>query len=177
MRLFVAIKVPPGLHPQIAQAAGHLRDCMGVKVLPPENWHLTLRFIGDVDEPTAKRIGDALAQVRFAPFKVRLSGAGAYPSAHFPRAIFIAGESEGAVALAAKVEDALAPFGLQKEKFSVHVTVARSKGAGDIDAFLKNTGEVGEFGVRSFVLMDSRLLPGGAAYEVLKECPAQENQA
>jgi len=113
--------------------------------------------------------------VLFAPFTVRLSGAGAYPSEHFPRAIFIGGESKGAEALAAEIERVLSPFGLKKEKFSVHLTVARSKGAGDIEEFVRNVGDVGEFEVRSFCLMKSRLLPQGASYEVLREYPAQEN--
>ncbi|MFA5930491.1 MAG: RNA 2',3'-cyclic phosphodiesterase [Candidatus Micrarchaeia archaeon] len=173
MRIFAAIPVPGTMHPALSRAAEHLRDCMGVRLLPPSDWHLTLRFIGDADEEKAKQIGDALAAVKFSPFTVHLSRAGAYPSTHFPRAIYIGGESEGAVKLAADVEAALAPFGLQREKFSVHVTVARSKGAGDIDAFLKNAGEVCTFEVNSFVLMRSRLLPQGASYEVLKEFPAQ----
>lgn len=177
MRLFVAIQVSASLHPAISRAAGHLKDCMGVRLLPPGSWHLTLCFIGHASEEKAKEIEKALSAVQFAPFAVHLSGAGAYPNTHFPRAIFIGGESEGAKRLAADVEEALSPFGLQNEKFSVHVTVARSKGAGDIDAFLKHTGEVGVFEARSFVLMKSRQLPQGASYEVLKEFPAQEKKA
>ena len=173
MRIFAAIPVSPAIHPAISQAAGHLRDCLGVRLLPPADWHLTLRFIGDVDEAQAGQVSGALSSVRFAPFAIRLSGAGAYPSTAFPRAIYIGGESEGAAELAKKVEAALAPFHLQNERFSVHITVARSKGAGDIDAFLKNTGEIGSFDVKSFVLMKSKPLPQGTAYEVLNEYPAQ----
>jgi 2'-5' RNA ligase len=146
---------------------------MGVRVLEPENWHLTLRFIGDVGDDAAKKIAGALAEVRFAPFTVRLRGAGAYPNTNFPRAIFIGGESAGAAELAEQIEQVLSPFGFKKEKFSVHLTVARSKGAGDIGEFVKHAGEVGEFEVRSFCLMKSRLLPQGASYEVLREYPAQ----
>lgn len=173
MRLFIAILPPASLQPKIAQAASHLHERMGVRVLEPGNWHLTLCFIGDASDGDAKKIGDALAGVRFAPFTVRLSGAGAYPSEHFPRAIWIGGKSEGAEELAKKVEAALEPFGLKKEKFSVHLTVARSKGAGDIEDFVKNAGEIGEFEARSFCLMKSSLLPQGAAYEVLREYKAQ----
>jgi len=174
MRIFIAIPVPDSIRPALSQAAKPLHECMGVRPLPPSDWHITLRFIGDADEQKAKEIVEALSQVRFAPFSVHLFGAGAYPNTHFPRAIFVGGESAGAVALAAEIEKALAPFGLQREKFSVHITVARSKGAGDIDAFLKGTAEVGNFEVRSFALMKSRLLPQGAVYEVMKEFPAQE---
>ena len=68
MRLFAAILVPPPARPAISSAAERLRDCMGVRLLPPEDWHLTLRFIGDADEARAKQIGDALAAVKFAGF-------------------------------------------------------------------------------------------------------------
>jgi len=173
MRIFAAIRVPPALHHSISQSAQHLHGSMGVRVLTPDNWHLTLRFIGDADEEKTKQISDALAQIRFSPFSVHLFGAGAYPNVRFPRAIYIGGESEGAKQLADGIERALLPFNLQPEKFSVHMTVARSKGAGDIDDFLKKTGEIGSFEAKSFVLMESRLLPQGAAYEVLKEYSAQ----
>jgi len=146
---------------------------MGVRALLPGDWHLTLRFIGDIGEAKAKEIERALSVVHFAPFTVHLRGAGAYPDAHFPRAIWIGGESQGAERLAAEIGKALLPFSLQPERFSVHVTVARSKGAGDIEDFLKQTGEVGGFEARSFVLMKSSLLPQGAVYEVLREYRAQ----
>ena len=173
MRIFIAIKVPPAIHPQIAQAAAHLHERMGVRALPPENWHLTLCFIGDVDEGKAKQIGEALSAIKFSSFNVHLFGAGAYPNTHFPRAIYIGGESKGAEKLAADIEAELSPFNLQKEKFSVHLTVARSKGAGDIEDFLKNTGDVGQFEARSFALMKSTLMAHKAAYSVLNEYPVQ----
>jgi len=173
IRLFVAILVPSSEHPAILRAAEPLHDCMGVRTLPPDNYHMTLRFIGDADEEKAKKIGEALESVRFAPFTVALRGAGAYPNVQFPRAIYIGGESAGAQKLAAEIEHALSSFGFQKEKFSVHLTVARSKGAGDIDDFLKKTGEVCSFEVKSFALMKSRLMAHAASYEVLREYPAE----
>ena len=174
MRLFAAIPVPPELHASIAAAAEPLRDCLGVKLLPPGHYHLTLRFIGEAGGQGADGIAQALSGVKFSPFPVRLFGAGAYPNTHFPRAIFIGGESKGAENLAADVEKALLPFGLRSERFSVHVTVARSKGAGDIHEFLQKTREVGQFEARSFALMKSRLLPQGSSYEVLREYAAEQ---
>jgi 2'-5' RNA ligase len=170
MRLFASIPIPPGLHPSIEKAAQPLHECLGVKPLPRGNYHITLQFIGEADGKKADEIADALSTVKFAPFKVRLFGAGAYPNVHFPRAIYIGGESEGAVALAKKVEEALLSLGVRGDgkAFSVHLTVARSRGAGDISEFLQKTGEVGEFDARTFSLMKSRLLPQGAVYEALR---------
>jgi 2'-5' RNA ligase len=148
---------------------------MGVKVLPPDNYHITLKFLGDVPDAMVKETGDALAAVEFAPFQVELSGAGAYPNIDYPRAIYVAGESEGASALAGKVEAALARFNFPREnrEFSVHLTVARAKTVGDIREFLERTGKVCSWEARSFVLMKSALLPQGASYEVLREYQAQ----
>lgn len=171
MRLFVALLAPKETHAAIAAAAEPLHDCLGVKALPPDNWHITLQFLGEVDARRVPEIEKALAGVEFGPFTIRLFGAGAYPSAHFPRAIFIGGESVGASALAKKVEEALSPLGFAPEgkDFSVHLTVARSKSAGDIREFLQKTGEVCQWEARFFCLMKSSLLPQGASYQALRE--------
>ncbi|MCX6769564.1 MAG: RNA 2',3'-cyclic phosphodiesterase [Candidatus Micrarchaeota archaeon] len=175
MRLFVAVVAPQEAHAKIEKAALPLQGALGVKVLPPDNWHLTLKFLGEVPDGKVKEIEAALATVRFSPFTVSLSGAGAYPNENFPRAIWVGGKSEGAEELAKKVEEALAPLGLPADdkKFSVHLTVARSKSAGDIYDFLQKTRKVCEWEARSFTLMRSALLPQGAKYEALKEYAAQ----
>ncbi len=175
MRLFVAIRAPKGLLNAIEEASSPLDGALGVRLLPKENLHITLIFIGEADKNKAKKVEQALSKVKFSPFTVSLSGAGAYPNTRFPRAIWIGGESKGAHELAAKVENALKGICQKKGKFSVHLTVARSpKSAGDIEGFLKNTGEVGEFEVFSFLLMKSTLLPTGASYQVLREFAAKQ---
>ena len=85
-----------------------LKDALGVKVLPPDNWHITLKFLGEVPEEKMKRIEAALSEVSFAPFAVSLSGGGAFPNNDYPRAIWVGGESQECIALAEKVESALA---------------------------------------------------------------------
>ena len=163
--------------PSVQEASAPLVDALGVKMVEKENLHLTLKFIGDADEGTAKRIGDALASVKFAKFDILLSGAGAFPNEHFPRAIWIGGKSDGAGKLAAQIEAALSFLPLKKEKFAVHLTVARApKSVGDIEDFLvKNKGkEICSFTADRFQLIKSRLTPVGPIYEVIKEYPAQQ---
>lgn len=169
MRLFVGIPLPKSALPAVQNASLPLKDALGVRMVAPDNLHITLCFIGEADESAAKRIEEALSQVRFSPFTVSLSGAGAFPDRHFPRAIWIGGKSEGAERLAASVSDALPFLRLRKEKFSAHLTVARSNSAGDIEEFLRKTGEVCSFSASSFVLVRSRLTPAGPVYEVIKE--------
>ena len=173
MRLFVAIRLPQEIIPAVERASLPLRSALGARLLPQQNWHITLKFIGETPHEKLGQIQAALGAVKFKPFFVHLFGAGAFPSERVPRAIWIGGKSPGAAELAAKVDDALSFLSLPRERFSLHLTIARSKGAADIEEFLK-TGEVGEFEVRSFCLMKSSLWASGANYEVLKEFAAQE---
>ena len=173
MRLFVGLKLPDGIVPAIKAAASTLEGALGARVLPQESWHITIKFIGEVPVEKHADIGQALSGIRFSPFQVHLFNAGAFPSKGIPRAIWIGGESLGAGELSLKVEEALRFLELPKEHFSLHLTVARSKGVADIEDFLK-TGEVGSFEARSFVLMKSVLGAQGAIYHVLKEFPAEE---
>jgi RNA 2',3'-cyclic 3'-phosphodiesterase len=172
MRLFVAIRLPKEAVGSVEKAAAALDGCLGARILPPDSWHLTLRFIGEADARKAEEIGNALAGVKFAPFQVRLSGAGAFPSKGIPRAIWIGGDTQGAGELAMRISQVLTFLNLPEEHFTVHLTVARSKGVAEIDEFLK-TGDVCSFETKSFCLMKSTLTPAGAVYEVLREFPAE----
>ena len=175
MRLFVAIVAPKEVHSTIANAASLLDGCLGVKVLPQDNFHITLKFLGEVPDARVEEVERTLSAIEFAPFHLSLSGAGAYPNVNFPRAIWIGGKSPEAEALAAKVDAALLPLGFSADdkEFSVHLTVARAKTVGDIEEFVKRTGDVCAWEVKGFTLMKSALLPQGAAYEVLMEYKAR----
>jgi len=174
MRLFIAIKIPKTALPGIARAST-LLEGSGARILPAENLHITLKFIGEVSEGKVAGIETALSAICFSPFNVTLSGAGAFPTEKFPRAIWLGGKSEGAEELAAKVESAISFHGLKDEKFALHLTVARSNGDAKIGEFVRNTKNVGSFEVRSFFLMKSFLSKSGAAYAVVKEFTAKES--
>lgn len=177
MRLFVGLKVPVSAHPAIEEASKPLVDALGVRMMPPENWHLTLRFIGEVEEGKVKEIEDALSAVRFSPFEILLMGSGAFPSEHSPNAIWIGGKSPGCVDLVTKIAEALAFLKLPHERFTIHLTVARApKRIADIEDFLNKhkEGTVCSFTADRFQLMKSKLTPVGAVYEVIKEFKAQQ---
>lgn len=177
MRLFVGLKVPSSVHPAIEAASSPLVDALGVRMVPPENWHLTLRFIGETqDEAMMRKIEDALSSVRFSPFEILLMGSGAFPSEHSPNAIWIGGKSPGCVDLVTKIAEALSFLALPQERFTIHLTVARApKRIADIEDFLvKNKeGTVCSFTADKFQLMKSKLTPVGAVYEVLREYKAE----
>jgi len=176
MRLFVGLRVPSETYPAISLASVPLVDALGVKTLPPDNWHLTLKFIGDVDENKAREIEAALDKVKFSPFEILLMGAGAFPDPDRPRAIWIGGRSPGCVDLATKVAEALWFLHLPHEDFTMHLTVARApKTIADIEDFLvqNKDKEICSFIADRFQLMSSKLTPAGAIYEVIKEYNAE----
>ena len=103
MRLFVAIRLPKEMIPAVERAAAPLDGALGARVLPRESYHLTLKFLGETPNERLEEIKQALSKIKFQPFDVHLSGAGAFPSKGIPRAIWIGGESQGAGELAQKI--------------------------------------------------------------------------
>jgi 2'-5' RNA ligase len=173
MRLFVGSFVPDFQKEKIFSEASVLKDCLGVRLVEKENYHFTLKFLGEVQKEKISAIKDALSEIDFKPFSVRCDMKGAFPSIKFPRAIWIGGKSQEAESLASKIEEALSFLKLKKEKFFLHITVARSKGAADIENFLSSKPNI-EFEVSEFSLIKSNLLPFGASYESLYTFKSKE---
>jgi 2'-5' RNA ligase len=141
----------------------------------PDHWHLTLQFLGPL--PRLAPVVDALAGAATAcgPFKFRFGGAGAFPTPKRARVVWI-GAGEGLadmVGLAGAVAAALAPVGHEAERrpFRPHLTLARLKMPGEVEAVLAavGAGAVGpEFTVGEILLYESRLSPRGSTYTVLE---------
>lgn len=126
IRLFVALDLPPELKHRLALLAGGIP---GAKWVPAENYHLTLRFIGEVENWRAQEVDDALAQIRARPFELALKGAGTFEKAGRVQALWVGAErNDGLAFLQAKVETALQRIGLaaEKKRFAPHVTLART---------------------------------------------------
>ncbi|MEM4348325.1 MAG: RNA 2',3'-cyclic phosphodiesterase [Candidatus Anstonellaceae archaeon] len=175
MRLFVAIRVPKDALPQIQRVSAPLEGALGVKMTKPENLHITLRFIGEVETQQAEKIAEALNRIEFEPFEVKLFLAGAFPNRHFPRAIWIGGSSQEASQLASKIDSVLSFLKLPQEEFRLHLTVARApKSAADIDDFLNQPPFCISFPVDAFFLIRSRLTPEGPIYEDIKKYSANK---
>lgn len=126
LRLFVALALPPELRSELAALAGGIP---GAKWVPPENYHLTLRFIGAIENWRAQEVDDALAVVRGNPFDLSLRGLGTFEKAGRIHALWVGVERNEPLAhLQARVETALQRCGLPRERkrFSPHVTIART---------------------------------------------------
>ncbi len=178
MRLFAGIALPDDVRTRLAGLKGGLK---GARWVAPENFHLSLRFIGEIAGGEDRDIAHALNTVSGPAFELSLSGLGAFDRRGRVHAVWAGVEKSDALdRLRGGVESALVRSGLEPEhrKFKPHVTLARMKGGSASEAaqFLEtNHGFFqGPFTVDRFILFESHLGHGGAHYEALADYPLEE---
>ncbi len=168
-RLFTALEIPF----EIAQRLSFLRGGLpGARWIDPENYHLTLRFIGDVDTNVAREIASMLDQVKRKAFELRLDGLSSF-GGRKPRAVVAAAASAPSLMeLQAEHERLMQRVGLQPEgrKYIPHVTLARLRNVSSrqVAEYLGERGmfRSASFYVSRFVLLSSRDSVGGGPYVV-----------
>ncbi|PZQ14439.1 MAG: RNA 2',3'-cyclic phosphodiesterase [Ancylobacter novellus] len=173
-RLFTALEVPEDVAEALATYRGGLS---GARWIDVENYHVTLRFLGDVDEETAREAAYLLGQVRRAPFEVSIEGLDAFGGDR-PRALIArVAASPAIVELQAEHERLMRRAGLpaEKRKFAPHVTLARLRDASPravADYLGLRGGPPGlTFRADQFVLYSSRDSVGGGPYVVEASYP------
>ncbi len=173
-RLFTGIDLPEHLREQLFRLR---MPCPGARWVEPENLHITLRFIGDVDNIVARDFHDALAVISEHAFEVRLKGLGAF-GGNQPRAIWAGVEAGPELEMLARANERAARIaGLPPEKhaFVPHVTLARLKyGRPEMVArVLERHGAYRSesFYVDRFTLFSSKPLVGGGPYVIESEFP------
>jgi 2'-5' RNA ligase len=169
IRLFTAIELPESVRTRLTLLQGGVP---GARWSPVENLHLTLRFIGEVNEATANDIDDVLSAIRSPAFDLTLRGTGEF-GGRDPHALWIGvAPNEALTRLAAKIESALQRMGLEAEtrKYTPHVTLARLRDApiAKVREFLGAHGpfDSGPFPVRRFALYSSHPSSNGSLYRV-----------
>lgn len=167
-RLFTALEVPV----EIAEALAAMRGGLfGARWIDVENYHLTLRFIGDIDDSTAREVDVELGRIRRAPVTVTLDGLGFF-GGDKPRAIVARAQAGPAlVALQAEQERLIRRTGRPAEtrKFTPHVTLARLRGVSPVAVADYLTGRTlpnRHFTADRFVLMSARDSIGGGPYMI-----------
>lgn len=169
-RIFAAVPIPTETRMALADRVASL-DIPG-KVAPVENWHITLRFLGMIDEVTYDRFLAGLSEAeRWSSFWVRLSGFGAFPRASRATVVW-AGVSDGSDQLSELneiVEDAARGAGLEGEDrpFHPHLTLSRVRPPADAGHLLDEPLDLAWFCDR-LVVYRSHLGGGPARYETLE---------
>jgi 2'-5' RNA ligase len=168
IRLFVALALPAAIKAQLALLSGGIP---GAKWVPPENYHLTLRFIGEVESWRAEEVDEALANIRARPFELSLRGVGLFEKAGRIGSLWVGVEkTEQLGLLQSKVEIALQRIGLEPERkrFAPHVTLARTDRAAPekLVAYVQahNLFRLPPMAVEHFTLYSSRLGKEAAVY-------------
>ena len=179
-RLFTAIEIPA----DVAQMLTFLRGGLpGARWIHAENYHLTLRFIGDIDVTVAQDVASMLDRVNRSAFELRLDGLSSFGGKK-PRAIVAnVAPSQSLLELQAELERLMQRVGLEPEgrKYTPHVTLARLRDSSSrqVAEYLSERGffRSTSFHVERFVLYSSRASVGGGPYVVEEAYPLQTFQA
>lgn len=162
MRLFVAIDLPWELRQRVAMMSG--AGIPGAKWVPPENYHVTLRFIGEMPAYRAEEIDQALTALKARSFVLTLAGVGTFAKSGRSTALWVGVErNERLDLLQSKIETALQRIGLEPERrrFAPHVSLARLDNAaeGKLAAFVQanNLFRAEPVAVEHFTLFSSLL--------------------
>jgi 2'-5' RNA ligase len=173
-RLFTALEIPQSAGLSLSLLRGGLP---GARWIDRESYHITLRFIGDVDHRTADDIVNGLDRVHRGQFDLTLNGAGLFGSKK-PHSIWAGVQATPELmALHADHERICQKIGLPPEprKFTPHVTLARLKNVrvDDVVHYMNGRGNfsAGPFTVTRFLLMSSRDSVGGGPYVVEEAYP------
>lgn len=184
MRTFIAIDLPQEVKDFLKTLQDKLKESKAdVKWVSPQNIHLTLKFLGEIDEEKVPRIIQIMedAVKDKAPFCVSLSTVGAFPKITSPRIIW-AGITEGdgpVKEIVKTLEKKLEHLGIPSEKraFSSHITIGRTRSGLNQDLLAEKLNESQglfknkslKWDITAITLFKSTLTPKGPIYEALKE--------
>lgn len=184
MRIFIAVELPK----EIRDSLGRLQDELkksgaDVKWVAPDNIHLTLKFLGEVDDEKLDKIIQIIEEVAStnSVYQINITSLGAFPKIDYLRVIWV-GVKEGdeqTKKIAKDLEEKIAKAGIPKEDrpFSSHITLCRTRSTLNREKLVENLKNIREnfgkenlhFSVSKITLFKSTLTLKGPIYEVLKE--------
>ena len=173
-RLFTGVEIPA----DVGRALGMLRGGLpGARWIDPENYHLTLRFIGDVDDMVAQEVALMLGRIKRDAFDLYLEGLMSF-GGRKPRAVVASvAQAQALLDVQAEHERLMQRIGLEPEgrKYKPHVTLARLRDSSShaVAEYLSARGyfRTTAFHVSRFVLFSSRASVGGGPYVVEASYP------
>ncbi len=172
MRIFIAIELPEEIKSYLKQIQ---KNITGIKGSFTKDFHLTLKFLGEVDKESLEKLKENLIKIKFTPFKLKLSSLGFFPNESYIRVLWIGVEPEDSIKkLQKEVERSLSKFNFKRDfNFKPHLTLARVKYIENKSEFVEKLKELKikslDFEVTRFYLIKSTLTEQGPVYERLAE--------
>ncbi|NNF99868.1 MAG: RNA 2',3'-cyclic phosphodiesterase [Desulfobacteraceae bacterium] len=179
MRAFIALETPDSVKGYLNGLQQELRTRIdNIRWVRPENIHLTLKFLGEIDIAQVASIATVLDNISLPCGEpaLEIKGLGVFPGIKRPRVIWsgIAGDTAGLMTMQKDLEMLLEKIGFKKEprRFTAHLTIGRIKGRIDPKQIVAAINEVSAhdpvlFEVKRLLLLQSRLRPEGAVYSQL----------
>ncbi|MBA4348872.1 MAG: RNA 2',3'-cyclic phosphodiesterase [Thermodesulfovibrio sp.] len=175
MRCFIAIELPQDIKESISSLIDKLRHISkGIRWVPVENIHLTIKFLGEVKDDLIPEIEKRLSSIRMnhGSFSVAVRRTGAFPNFKYPNILWMGiDESEDLSRLYSDIDKTMSELGFEKEnrKFSPHLTIGRVKDTKGIEPVFKEIYTLqdnlfGSIEAKEILLMKSVLKPTGAEY-------------
>ncbi len=186
IRAFIAVEIDLPNKQKISGLISELKKTKAdVKWITENQIHITLKFLGNIDEERVQKISDALDHIskNSKTFDVRFSELGAFPNMKRPRVIWIGVEKGGDLLklLNKKIEIELEKLGFVKEKreYKAHLTLGRVKSLNNITSLAESIDKIefqptGETKIERLILFQSTLTPKGAIYSPLSKFTFQQ---
>ncbi len=175
IRAFIALPLPENVKEALSSVSATLRKTMDARWVRPEAMHLTMKFLGDINEKNIEGIAGKLDELSKScqPFAMSLGELGAFPSPKKARVIWagIDADISGLRSLAASIDEMSAGYGIAKEgrPFTAHVTLARLREPSMINLDVRI--EKITFIIDTMHFYKSDLTPQGARYTLLHSSP------
>ncbi|HLD98508.1 MAG TPA: RNA 2',3'-cyclic phosphodiesterase [Candidatus Nanoarchaeia archaeon] len=169
MRSFISIDLPDDVTKEITKIQKDI-DKLGLikgKFTEPENFHLTLKFLGEISRSELEAVKEKLEKIIFKPFSVKIDKIGVF-SEDFIRIVWVSLSGDGLFELQGMIDDSLGNIFLREYNFMAHITIARPKFIEDKKVFLEELNKI-SFEKKSFLvdkvnLKKSELTTYGAKY-------------
>ncbi len=173
MRSFISLELPEDVKNEIEKIQNKIKEAEVVKgkFVEKKNLHLTLKFLGEIDETKLRIVKEKLEKLDFLRFRVCLGNLGVF-SKYAIRIIWVGLGGRGLWELQRKVDDVLEEYFEKEKRFMAHITIARPKFVQDREKLVEFLKEIDfekvGWEVKRFYLRKSKLSEQGANYETLK---------
>ena len=181
MRLFISINIPEHYRNLINNKISVIKNEINqeLKWVKEENWHLTLKFLGEVEDKTKiSRVKDILSELKddYNSFPIRFQNISAFPDINHPKVIYVGinQDQNKLIKIHNSLDTSLSKVGFESEnkKYTPHLTFARSKSQTNLKQISNSLKKyINKYFINIYMkcdeisLMESKLLPEGPVYE------------